>query len=438
MGARTRPDWSRAEMLRHLAGLVSPAQRADAIPTLAAQLGVDTLVLFLPDPEIGTLLTAPGFSQTLPDAGAWRAFLASCASRPLHRGALPWPSASHLTPAIGISTGDKSVLVLVGGDPAPDQLEELAALMRLITPGLEREHRLAAMGVQLQLAHQAAKESTALAHCLDEARRAAQEGIAARKAVEAKLNEAKDQLSLTNRELEDRVRERTHRLQETVTELEAFSYTISHDMRAPLRAMRGFATMLIEDCGNKLEPEHRDYLHRINHAGQRLERLIQDVLRYSRVAREQISLHPVELESVIADVIQQHPTLQTTLADIEVRAPLPPVLGHEVMLVQCLSNLLANAVKFVAPGVRPHVVVAAEPVENFVVLSIEDNGIGIDPQYHGKIFGMFERLSSTVPVEGTGIGLAIVKRAAARIGGDVGVEPGTKGGTRFWLRLQRA
>ena len=237
--------------------------------------------------------------------------------------------------------------------------------------------------------------------------------------------------------LESRVSERTAQLQTTISELEAFSYSLSHDMRAPLRAMEGYTQLLRNILSEKLGPKELDFFGRIMASAERLDNLIQDVLQYSRVARAPLELKEIDLEKLVGQVISDYPSLQPPEADIRIRKPLLRVLGHEAFLTQCISNLLSNAVKFVAPGVKPKVTVSTKPYRELVSLCIEDNGIGIPAENQQQIFGIFQRLHANTSYPGTGIGLAIVQKAVQRMGGQVGVESGLGKGSTFWLQLKR-
>lgn len=240
--------------------------------------------------------------------------------------------------------------------------------------------------------------------------------------------------------LEQTVVERTAELQETIAELESFSYSVSHDMRAPLRSMQGYAHILMQECAEQISAECRTYLERITSATGRMDQLIQDVLTFSRVARADFDLEPVSLDALVRGILDSYPNLQAPHAHITVEGRLPPVLGNEAALTQCLSNLLGNAVKFVAPGTRPQVRIWAEPrvdaQTSWVRLAIQDNGIGIPKDAHEKIFEMFQRLSKNY--EGTGIGLAIVKKSATRMGGRVGLDSSPGQGSTFWVELRHA
>ncbi|EEF59966.1 sensor histidine kinase [Pedosphaera parvula] len=261
--------------------------------------------------------------------------------------------------------------------------------------------------------------------------------ITARKKVEIAFQAAKDQLSHYATDLEKTVAERTAKLEETISELEAFSYSVSHDLRAPLRAMQNYSQFLMEDFAEKLNGEGREYINRIINASNRLDRLIQDILTYSRATRSDITIQPVDLEKLVTDIIQHYPPLQPPTAKIDLQLPLLGVLAHEASLTQCISNLLVNAVKFVAPGVVPEVKVWTEMVEDQVRINFQDNGIGIDPHYQNRIFKMFERAVPEGKYEGTGIGLAIVRKAVERMGGSVGVKSELGKGSKFWIQLPK-
>lgn len=237
--------------------------------------------------------------------------------------------------------------------------------------------------------------------------------------------------------LETRVQERTAKLQELVAELETFSYSVSHDLRAPLRIMAGYAQVVLDEFGSTLVPEVRHYVERIARSADRMDILTQDVLAYSRLARGEIVLGPLDVARVVHETIEQYPHLATARPAIAVRKPLAPVIAHGPSLVQALANLLGNALKFARPRVPPRIEISTTVRAGRVRLAIKDNGIGIAAVHHAKIFRIFERVAGQ-DVPGTGIGLALVKKAAERMGGRVGVASRPGRGSTFWLELPLA
>ena len=240
-------------------------------------------------------------------------------------------------------------------------------------------------------------------------------------------------------ELEQRVEERTAALQEANAELETFSYTVSHDLRAPLRAIQGFAQALLEDYADRLDPVGQDYSRRVVSSAERMDTLIEELLTYSRLSRADLQLQPVSLDAVVAEVLTYlEVLLRERGAHVTVKESLPHVVGHRTTLSQVVTNLLANAVKFVAPGVQPQVRIWAEERGEWVRLWVEDNGIGIAPEHQERVFRIFERLHGIETYPGTGLGLAIAHKAVERMGGRVGVESEVGQGSRFWVALPNA
>lgn len=238
-------------------------------------------------------------------------------------------------------------------------------------------------------------------------------------------------------ELERKVAERTSSLREAIAQMEEFSYTVSHDLRAPLRSIKGYAEVLANDHAAKLKGDAAAFLERIIENGNRMERLVNDVLTMSRISSTKVRLETIDLNTLLHAIVREYPNFQTNIAQISID-PLPPVTGHESLCTQVFANLLGNAAKFVSPGVVPKIHVWAEPRADFVRLNVQDNGIGIPPEFHQKIFGMFERLDPENHFGGTGIGLAIVRRAAEKMNGRVGVESVEGNGSLFWVDLPKA
>lgn len=239
-------------------------------------------------------------------------------------------------------------------------------------------------------------------------------------------------------ELERRVAERTRELKERNEELEAFGYSLAHDLRAPLRAMQGFSQALLEDHAAQLDPTGRHYAELVSDGAQTMDRMILDLLNYSRVARTDLDNGPVDLaQTVSAATRQVKGDLAARRARLTVDPALPAAVGHPATLVQVFANLIGNAVKFVPADRIPEVRVRAIQHDGTVRVWVEDNGIGIEPQFQQKIFGVFERLHGADEYSGTGIGLAIVRKAMEKMGGTVGVESAVGAGSRFWIELPR-
>jgi PAS domain S-box-containing protein len=242
--------------------------------------------------------------------------------------------------------------------------------------------------------------------------------------------EAEEKIQALNLELEGRVAALT----DINRELEAFNYSISHDLRAPLRSMQGFARALLEDADNQLSPTSQDFAQRIVNSGRYMDNLLQDLLEYSRLSLMELKLALVDLESILNEVlVHVEDEIQTRKAEIVIKRPLHPVLSHSTTLKQILSNLISNALKFVEAGKNPRIEIWSEMCDGHVRVFIRDDGIGIAPDYHEKVFGLFQRLHSSHTYPGTGIGLAIVRKGMERMGGRVGVESVPGSGSKFWL-----
>ena len=240
-------------------------------------------------------------------------------------------------------------------------------------------------------------------------------------------------------QLEERVRARTAELQERNEELEAFGYSISHDLRAPLRAMEGFSQALLEDYGDRLDTTGRGYAERVVTATRRMDQLILDLLAYSRVTRSDVRLGRLDLGRLVQTAVEQlDAEVRSRQARVVIEPPLPSVVGHEATLAQVIANLLGNGIKFVPPDRTPEIRIRAERRDGTVRLRIEDNGIGIAPEHHDRVFRIFERLHGTDDFPGTGIGLAIVRKGVERMGGRVGLDSTVGGGSSFWVDLPGA
>lgn len=254
----------------------------------------------------------------------------------------------------------------------------------------------------------------------------------------AELQAAKDELQRANAELSKRSAqlERANRELETSNrELEAFSYSVSHDLRAPLRAVGGFSKMILDDFGSQLPPESQRLLNVVVSNVAQMRAMIDDLLRLSRLGRCALSMERIDLTSLVRDVLQDIGRSQD-ISKVEVQiAELPPCNGDPSLLKQVFVNLLSNAIKFSRNKEKPIVQVGSLRQKGETVYFIRDNGAGFDMQFADKLFGVFQRLHNEDQFEGTGVGLSIVQRIIHRHGGRIWAESVPDQGATFYFTL---
>ncbi|MGZ4986814.1 MAG: sensor histidine kinase, partial [Limisphaerales bacterium] len=250
---------------------------------------------------------------------------------------------------------------------------------------------------------------------------------------------AEREVKILNETLERRVVERTTQLDAINKELEGFSYSVSHDLRAPLRAINNFAQVLRSDHCHVLDADGRQCVERIYDASCRMGRLIDDLLKYSRIGRERIALHAVPLKVLLAQIGRDfQPRLDSVGGVLSVPDELPVVIGDETLLTQVFTNLLDNAVTYRRKDTPLRIEVDWRKEPTDVVIGVTDNGIGIAPADQKRIFDVFSRLHTNSEYEGTGIGLATVKTSIETLGGAVWVESEPGKGSTFFVRLKMA
>ena len=247
---------------------------------------------------------------------------------------------------------------------------------------------------------------------------------------------AQDEIRRLNANLEIRVAERTEQLQDANRELEAFSYSVSHDLRAPLRHVLGFVELLQKDAGSSLSETGRRHLETISGSAERMGHLIDDLLAFSRIGKSEMQTTLVNLDQLVQGVLDE------SQAEIQGRKivwnihPLPPVRGDRALLRMVFVNLISNALKFTMKRAEARIEIGCDPAgDGKTVIFIADNGAGFDPRYADKLFGVFQRLHSHDEFEGTGIGLANVQRIIQRHGGRVWADGVVDGGATFHFSL---
>jgi signal transduction histidine kinase len=245
------------------------------------------------------------------------------------------------------------------------------------------------------------------------------------------------QIQNAHQDLENKVKDRTAQLEAVNKELEAFSYSVSHDLRAPLRAVSGYAQILQEDYGKKLDPEANRIMTAITNNAHMMGQLIDDLIAFSRISRKEVSHQPIDMK-LLAETCVQELQENNGKKKYEVQIdPMPECLGDQSMIKQVWLNLISNAVKYSSHETAPRIEIGYKDDERGHVYFIKDNGVGFDMQYAHKLFGVFQRLHSPEAFEGTGVGLALAKRIINKHSGDIWAESAPGKGATFFISLPK-
>ena len=261
--------------------------------------------------------------------------------------------------------------------------------------------------------------------------------VTALREAEGALSRAEDEQRRQTTEFEERVRERTVQLQAAISELEAFSYSVSHDLRAPLRSIAGFSQALIEDAGPSLSADARDDIARIVAAAGRMDHLINDLLTLSMVTRAEMTRDSVDVSELANRIVAELADVSPTRPVVTTVAPGMVAHGDPRLVRVALENLLTNAWKFTSR--RERACIEVGQIDNdgqSPIFFVRDNGVGFDPAFADKLFGPFQRLHDASDFPGTGIGLATVRRIVLRHGGRVWAESRLGQGACFFFTLQ--
>lgn len=248
------------------------------------------------------------------------------------------------------------------------------------------------------------------------------------------LSERIEKVRILNKSNEDLQRERK-KLEDANEELEAFAYSVSHDLRVPLRAIDGFSRILMEDYQEELDDEGKRLINIIRENTKKMGQLIDDILQLSRAGRQEMKISPIDLESMFKNIFEEL-KLSNEQRNVQMEIkPLPKVYGDRTLLQQVISNLLSNSFKFTSPRDPAIIEVGAEAGKKENIYYVKDNGVGFDMKYSGKLFGLFQRLHGQNEFEGTGVGLSIVQRIIRRHGGDVWGEGEVDQGATIYFSL---
>jgi PAS domain S-box-containing protein len=520
-------------LIERVTALADPQGRAAAADALAQCLGGEHLLILIPDPELGVYLPAPGFPQTLPQGRLWRAFIDACLKADCHRGNLSYPAAEQPRAALGVAAEDRSVLILLGGNPKLPQVRATRRLLPLLAAVFRQEMLAQIASSQAQLARESAREARALSKALDAVRldlahamrdrelalRAGQMGIwhwhaATDRAVWSATQEALFGLApgtydgteemflrLVDPEDRERVRAATERarregggyreqyrvrgsndeirwlavqgsvlrneqgdvtgltgvswditeqkqaeqalmqqaeaLARSNADLQQFAYITSHDLQEPLRTIVIYADLITQRYHGQLDADADDFLGHIAASGRCMIEMVQDLLSYSRIAyAEEIPFSAVSLEQTVQWALNNlHYVVENSETQVRWEA-LPTVLGNPVQLVQLFQNLIGNGIKYRSEQ-RPRIEISARPEGAQWKIAVQDNGIGIAPEYQPQIFGLFKRLHGR-DIPGNGIGLALCQKIVERHGGRIWVESEPGHGATFFVLLPQA
>lgn len=247
--------------------------------------------------------------------------------------------------------------------------------------------------------------------------------------------QAEEKIRKLNAELEQRVKERTAQLESANKELEAFAYSVSHDLRAPLRAIDGYSRFVLEDYAEKLDDEGRRLLNVIRINTQKMDQLITDILGLSRVRRTEMRLSRIDMNALVNTVYREIASPEIQQKFVFSVEPLPEVFGDPTLIRQVWINLISNAIKYTLPREERRIEIGGRTEGGMNIYCIKDTGVGFNPDYTHKLFGLFQRLHRADEFEGTGVGLAIVQRVIMRHGGKVWAEGKVNEGATFWFSI---
>ncbi len=443
-------------ILQLIAALAPRDTRSAAARNLAVELGADMLLIFVRDEEVGAMLSAPGFPQTLPDGKLWRAFLARTVEQGKHEGTLAAFAGSAPLQAMGYSPDPDVALVVLGNAPHPAELGTLLTLLPVLAHAFRGERQAESALVQARMAQQTAVRSTALAQALERTRIQLEESLASSRETREQLAQQAAEMEMQTVEIEmrsDELERSNLELDEARAAADSanrakseFLATMSHELRTPLNAIAGHVQIIGMGLHGPVTEKQQDALARIDRSQRHLLALINDILNMSRIeaGRVEYAMTDVPLSEALADVAPMiEPQLAAKHLTYEVRNAdrMPVACADREKLQQILLNLLSNAVKFTEAGGRVWIEVGSKSADAATVsLSVNDTGTGIPADKLDLIFDPFTQVhASHIRVsDGAGLGLSISRDLARGMGGDLEVRSTLGEGSSFTLTLMAA
>lgn len=409
------PDVHTLELVAALTRDISG--RRTAARELAQYLGAEDLLLLIPDRVHAIHLPAFGFPQTLFGGRLWREFISQVIGESFAIAELSYPTQSERRTARGWVCEGNVVCVLFDGQPSLDRVQIVCSLIPLISAAFEGERTTIEAAGRAKIAQETAHKARELAEALDSVRRQLQ-------------------ATVILREEDIRQRQRIEAdLERSNTDLQRFAYVAAHDLQEPLRTIVGFSRLLLKRYRTALDSDGQQFLDLIVSGGLRMEELINGLLIFSQVSGP-FATKPtdagVALKKALTDLRSK---IEETGATVTHDA-LPVVLGEPTQLIRLLENLLSNALKYRGEH-PPRIHVSAGCRDSEVVISVQDNGIGIEPRYQEQVFGLFQRLHGN-EYPGAGLGLATCRRIVERLGGRIWIESRVGEGSKFSFTIPLA
>ena len=405
--------------LRLVAHLAKLGEREAAVRELARQVGAEEMMFLVADPEIGALIPARGLSKTLPDALAWHTFTAATVESGRHQGMLMFPGRTAPLSALGRSRCDQAVVVFLGGEPDSEAVEQVLALLPLLVAAFQAEQSVLNALAISQLARNAAKQLRDQASAVEAARRVAHVEVIERRRAEVALAQKASELERSN------------------SDLQQFAAIVAHDLQEPLRMVASYLGLLEIRYQAALDEKAHGYIQKSVDGTKRMSELIRSLLSYALVESEKANHTSTPLALAVQGALDNL-TQRVATVGAEIHCdPLPSITGDKVLLTQLFQNLIGNALKFTSPGVPPVIRISMVELPEAWEIRVSDNGIGIPPQFHERIFGVFQRLHARDQYEGTGIGLATCRRIAALHRASITVQSQAGNGATFIVHFPR-